>query len=401
MQTPPRLPRCTDPDFPIDISHQGACQFWTNRLRGQTLIPTQQHPSCGIAIVVPVRNERFSRLERQIRSLQEQEGILEEEYEILYVINNGRPDTDDPTAIANNQLLIRQLAEVKAPNLFVIDSSSPGREIPECNVGRARNRGIAEASLRFFRSGRNGILLQTDADSYFEDPSYLFRLKQAMTEESDVVGIAGGMVFEFSPDTDDPEAVAAMKERLALLELVQRWEYLEHWLHRILSGQGHDLTLHFSGANMISRSLETACIGGLPDLPAGEDPAFGEALMNYAREHRRRILDGRDDWMVVTAARESFRTPSSFGRAFANLDPKHPPSGTDLEALVRIILRGKSEAVRKIPMTWSHFRLTESAVKDLPNSSAMLQRLNSMTRKLGPDSRPPALALPYLHIQRS
>lgn len=391
MATSSDLPECVDPDLQLDPRHQAACRFWSARLAGQALIPTPQHPDCRIAIVVPVRSERIDRLERQIRSLQQQNGVRDQEYEILFVVNNRPAVADDLSTISNNQLLLKQLADLKLPNVFAIDSSSHGAEIPECNVGRARNRGVAEASLRFFRNGVNGILLQTDADSYFKDPTHLSRLKAAMTREPDVVAIAGGLQFEFAPDTDDPETVTAMRAKLSLLELVQRWEYLEHWLNRILHGQGYDLTLHFSGAHMVSRSLETAVIGGLPDLPSGEDPAFGEALIRYANEHDLRVLDGRDDWLVATAARESVRTPSSFGRAFAELDPDSPPSGTDLSAMVRLIQGVESKALPRIPINSKNYRQIESSIAQLPNGSAMLRRLDTMTKGLS--TTPPKFTL--------
>lgn len=391
MTTSTGLPSCVNPDFTLDRRYQNACRFWRARLTGQSLIPTPQHPDCRVAIVVPVKNEKFRRLERQIRSLQRQKGVRNEEYEVLFVVNNRPAAQEDKRTVANNQLLMKQITELKIPNVFLIDISSRGREIPECNVGRARNRGVAEASLRFFRNGFNGILLQTDADSYFTDPSHLSRLKEVMTPEADVVAIAGGLQFEFTPDTDDPEAVSAMRARLSLLELVQRWEYLEHWLNRILHGQGYDLTLHFSGAHMVSRSLETAVIGGLPDLPSGEDPAFGEALIRYANEHGLRVLDGRDDWLVATAARESVRTPSSFGRAFAELDPDVPPSGTDLTAMVRLIQGVEPKALPKIPINSRNYRRIESSIAQLPNGPAMLRRLDTMTKGLS--ATPPNLTL--------
>lgn len=370
-----------------------ARQFWETRLAGQELLPTGQHPDCEFAIVVPVRSERIERIARQIESLDRQENVSPFRYEVLYVVNNGPAAGESPAALAANRELLRYLSGLKRDNVHALDCSSPGHEIGDCNVGRARNRGVAEACLRFHAAGKNGILIQTDADCHFDGQDYLFRLERLVSGQPDVIGVTGGLVFEFSPDSDAPEEIEAMRAKLPILELAQRWEYIEHWLLGILRGLGHELILQFSGAHMISRSLETAIIGGLADVAAGEDPAFSAALIAYAGENGLRVVDGRDHLEVVTAVRESFRTPSSFGRAFAYLDPARPPAVTDLGALLRMISGGHPEgSPGQVPLTWERYREVEKTVRQMPSGEHLLRRLDGMARRISaPAVRPPFL----------
>lgn len=370
----------------LNDDRHAAERFWQQRLKGQNITETPQHAACAFSIVVPVNNERTERLAKQVDSLLNQEGIAPEEFEVLYVINNAPPDGGAELAAATqaNQNLIAYLQALKISNVHIIDCSSPGCEIPDCNVGRARNRGIAEASWRFHRSNQNGLLIQTDADSYFEDSSYLFRLKQIFSAEPSLIGMAGGLIFEFSPDTDHPEEMMALQSKLSLFELQQRWLYLEYWLQQIAEGNGWNLPLHFSGAHMISRSLETACIGGLQDLAGGSDPLFGAALIDYAQQHNKQVIDGRDEWQVVTALRESFRTASSFGPAFRNIDPLSPPRGTDLVSFIHALESGENPRSRpaSIPISWDAYQQAEAAVSRLPNGMAMIHRLENMASRL-------------------
>ncbi|GEM_PF-1292068 len=366
------------------MSHQHdlAQQYWQQRLANQQLISRPQHPACNFSIVVAVQNERLDRLIRQIDSLQRQHDLPTEEYELLYVINNAPADVTEKSIIDINQQAISYITRLNLPNVFAIDCSSPEHAIVDCNLGRARNRGVAEASWRFDQAGKNGWLILTDADCYFDDTHYFSKFKAFLTEPSDVIGIAGGLVFEFSPDTDQPLTVAAMRDKLSLLELLQRWQYLEHWLRQINAGLGYELPLHFSGAHMISRSLESACVGGLPDLAGGSDEVFGQTLIQYAHQHGKQIIDGRDRWEVVTAVRESFRTTSSFGKLFNHLDPTQPPPGTDLGLLIATISDQIPREMQTIPMTWHDYHRFAALVEKLPNGSAMNRRLDDMARRL-------------------
>lgn len=153
---------------------------------------------------MPVCDESVRRIEKQLASIRAQT-VPATHYEVIYVVNN-RPDATDTrtkAALALNQSLLKYLEGVTDVPVYAIDKSSVGQEIKDCNVGKSRNRGVAEATRRFYENGKNGIIIQTDADTYFENTDYLATVMAAFETAPDVVGMAGGLVFEFSADTLD------------------------------------------------------------------------------------------------------------------------------------------------------------------------------------------------------
>lgn len=305
--------------------NERAQHFWETRLQNEVRIETPQNPQCEFAIVIPVYNEKPERILRQIESLKNQKDIDPSQFEIIYVVNNDLP-VENPKSkevVAANQKVIEILRGVSGLNLFVIDKSSPGNEIEKCNVGKARNRGVAEASLRFYEGGKNGTLIQTDADTYFEDPNYLSKLKTITNENPDIIGVAGGLVFEFNPDTSSEEEVAELRQKVERFLLMRKWDILVQFL------RDPDYTSpvgakNFSGANMISKSYESAVIGGLIDANAGEDPQFGSDLEAYGAGRGQKVIGAKKELLVVTALRESDRTAASFKKDFDQIDLEKP-----------------------------------------------------------------------------
>lgn len=314
-----------------------AAHYWETRLKGERRIERAQDPRCEIGVVVPVSRERIDRLERQLASFLRQQGVDRNQFEVIYTVNNGLPDGTEKfrrTAEAN-QRAIEWIRGLGLPNVHVIDKSSRGNEIPKCNVGRARNRGLAEASLRFHENRRNGLIIQTDADSYVEDPRQLARLKDRFDRNPDVIGAAGGLVFEWNPDEEDPEKRALLRRKLDRFVLKTKWNMYAHYL-RNPDDPYIDANDHFSGAHMISRSFESAAIGGLADLDAGEDPRFGADLRDYAATHGQRVVNLRDEFFVVTALRDSDRTGASFKQDFDSIDLDRPDLLPDPLRYVRL-----------------------------------------------------------------
>lgn len=302
-----------------------AQHFWETRLQNEVRIEAPQNPKCEFAIVIPVYNESPERILKQIESLKSQQDIDPAQFEIIYVVNNDLPSENPKSTavIEANQKVIETLRGVSGLNIFVVDKSSSGNEIERCNVGKARNRGVAEASLRFYENGKNGILIQTDADTYFEDKNYLSKLKSITTENPDVVGIAGGLIFEFNPDASNEEEIAELRKKVARFVLERKWDMLVQFLRDPESSIPVG-TKNFSGANMISRSYESAVVGGLIDANAGEDPQFGEDLEAYGAGRGQKVIGAKNDLLVVTALRESDRTASSFKKDFDQIDLEKP-----------------------------------------------------------------------------
>lgn len=299
-----------------------AKQYWEQRLRNETRIEAPMNPACQYSIVVPVHGETINRLKTQIESLQNRQDIKPEDFEIIYVINNDISDGTERSRriFQANQDILQFLRQDHGLNIYVIDKSSLGNEIPDCNVGRARNRGLAESSKRFFENNKNGLIIQTDADTYFEDPDYFTKLSE-LAANLDVIGIAGGLTFEWSPDSQDPGELEHLRQKVERLIQIKVIEVLANFLRNGVS-QMSDTT--FSGAHMISRSLESASVGGFIDAASGEDPKFGQDLMNLANGNGQKIIGARGNLRLVTALRDSDRTEASFKKIFDRIDLARP-----------------------------------------------------------------------------
>ena len=273
-------------------------------------------PHCQMSIVIPVFSERVDRLKRQIESLRKQKGFLEH-FEVIYIVNNDISDGSRKwkESFRRNQEAIAFLRKDHGISLHVIDRSSLGKEIKNCSVGKARNIGIAEASVRYFEQNKDGILFQSDADVRLSCIRHLQRIRNAFLKNPRIFGISGGVIYEFS--TDNFEMIPQSKQRDFYRSLVLhfRWHALVYILRSDTLTLPKEAT-QFSGAHMISRAWASACVEGVPDLPKGEDIAFGENLEKFALHKHGLILPMREKWYVRTALRESSRTAASFGMIF-------------------------------------------------------------------------------------
>jgi glycosyltransferase involved in cell wall biosynthesis len=307
-----------------DEKLERAIQYWESRLEGEERILVSQSPNCKFCIVVPVHGEQIVRVQKQLDSLQKQT-VDSSQFEVIYVVNNDvvSNNTEKEEVFRLNKKAIDFIRSVVNFPVFVMDKSSTGHEISGCNVGKARNRGVAEASKRFYENGKNGILIQTDADAYFEDPDYLKKVLAAFEEVPGTIGVAGGLVFELDPDTQDSEKRVELEEKMERFILIKKWDVLNRFLDK---GERYSPFQNdtFSGANMISKSFETAVIGGLVDEASGEDPKFGRDLKDYAEQNQGKVIGMKEELKVVTALRDSDRTPSSFKKVFDQIDLSKP-----------------------------------------------------------------------------
>lgn len=324
-----------------------ANRYWESRLAGEERIQTPQNERCQIAIVVPVFSEDVERIKKQMESLFKQ-SVDPSLYEVIYVVNNGVLG-DDPKAeevLLKNQKVIEFIRSTRNMPIFVIDKSTEGHEIPDCNVGKARNRGVAEASARFHEAGKNGIIIQTDADTYFDDPDYLKKILDTMKQSSDVIGIAGGLIYEFDPDTSHPEERAELEKKIERFIMIKRYEVMSRFINKgeIYSPFQNNT---FSGANMISKSFESAVIGGLIDASSGEDPRFGRDLVEYGNHNNGRVIGMKDDLKVVTALRDSDRTPSSYKKLFDGIDLSKPSEVKGVKITPELIQELEKKVIEK------------------------------------------------------
>ena len=295
--------------------------YWRERLQGEDRIETPMHPDCKLSIVVPVFNEDVRRLARQLASFRAQTNIKPTEFEIIYVINNDEDDgSERALAIrAKNIHTTSYLRQDHGLVVHVIDKSSPGKTIPKCNVGKARNRGVAEAGVRFYEQGKNGILFQTDADTWLENPEHLISVCELFESDATVIGASGGVIFQWDPDTKDKTKRADLEAKIERFFRLRQYYDMRDFLLKpgvIRYPQGK----RFSGANVMSRSLELAMVGGIDDAPKSGSSNFGLRLEEFASLYDQQVVDRRQQLKTVTALRESDRTGSSFKNYFDRIE---------------------------------------------------------------------------------
>lgn len=274
---------------------------------------------CRVSVVIPVYGENIDRLQTQIDSFSRQT-LSRKKTEFIYVVNNDLPkDTSIwREAYQLNQKVISFLRKKHPITIHVIDRSSSGLEIEDCNVAKARNIGIAEASVRYFEQNRDGILFQTDADVYLRNKQHFRFIQSDFIKYPRAFGAAGGVIYEFS--IDDSKFLKGKDPYHFYRDVVMHFRW-----HSLLYAFRHPhptppvFPTFFSGAHMISRAIASACIGGVLPVQVAEDVSFGVRLEAFARDHDGCVLPRREEWYVITALRESSRTGVSFGDVFNNI----------------------------------------------------------------------------------
>lgn len=299
--------------------------YLTNTLSGETRLETPMNPNCKVSVVVPAYCER-GYIFRPLLSLAQQKGVTPDQYELIVVVNNApslpqqslqeTPDDYDRklehyrNSIQENQdtmALIRRIngeavdvatspeedemiATIRAAGIRVqfIDKASAGATFPlnEAHVGSARDRGVGEAVARFYESGRDGIIAQSDADTRF-DETYIQELIAAFAADPKLVGIAGNLQFDNGLEGENE----LMRLIVSRAMLATSYKQIIDELSKVQTDQNpaadtateDDGKVHFSGANMASRAFAAARAGGVPHLAGGEDPAFGAALAKLGK----------------------------------------------------------------------------------------------------------------------
>lgn len=278
------------------------------------------NPSCQVVVVIPAYGERNYIL-RPLSSLAWQAAVTPEEYEVIIVINNPPSppqrlnDQNEivnqarfhhyEEAVTDNQSTIHLLQHIKSSSPYelnsqesqlvdtirqsglifhIIDKASEGKTLPpdQANVGGARNRGVAEAVARFVDINRNGIIAQSDADIRFE-PDFIANLIEQYKNHPEIIGFRGSVELEAEVDAKTvPEVVTeTTKIKRLYKKLLNRYKDIYGVPYRGKVDQNQDENESapvFWGSNMSSRAFQTAQVGGVPILGAGEDPAFGQRL---------------------------------------------------------------------------------------------------------------------------
>ncbi len=335
------------------------------------------HPECRYVIVVPVHHEEWQRLTRQLSSLQQQDGIRREQFEVIYVINNS-PGCSNEVRNHNQRAMhtLRVTRELGQVNVHLIDASSRGLEIPDCNVGKARDLGVREACSRFEGIGRDGWIINTDADCHFDDPAYFRKLSTLISEYPDAVAFNGGLEYEFSPDLKDRSP--DLFQRMYRMRLRIGWHRLAEAIASGRTRQDYRSRMKMSGAHMIAPVSSIRAIGGMPQIAAGEDHAFYNKLSTLAENLGKPLPYIRHLLTVVTAARLSERTPESMAAVVRSMKMNQPFRASDLMPL----LQDSSDHNSKVEVTYAEYRRVLDALSGLPGAEETEQELNLLFGRL-------------------
>ncbi len=341
-----------------------ASAFVRKRLQDVSLIETPMHKHCRVCVVVPIYREPVHRVVNLLVSLARQQVLSEGDIEVLCVVNNGPDDgTNAWKAVKQSNALVMDLPLWRNSDGFgshlrfpteVLEACSEVRSVfpvyainePELatgTVGEARNRGLAEAAVRFDRQGKNGLVIFLDADVVIDDPNYLSQALRLFEQDKEIVAVSGGVKLVFDPDTRDET------ERLRLDALVERFLRRRRYqfLERFRQGEATRLMPSdaFVGQHILARSADAAAWQGFPDWKSGEDTEFGNRAKQYAMQEGKRVIDKKVELTVVNAIRDSDRTGASLKWKLeeeASLTPVSEESYARLESLVAASDEGRA-----------------------------------------------------------
>ncbi len=337
-------------------------------------ISTEQDEACRVAFVVPVYDESTDRIQRMLDSLAHQDVPLGQ-LEVILAVNNG-PDDGSETwrrAFAANQRVLgmevvrkgyhpdsgfpAMIPDGSRMAVHAIDLSSPGSEILECNVGKARRVALNETVSRFARRGVNGTVVHTDADCWFDEFSFVSKVLWLMSTKPDLLGLAGDSYQVL--DTDDAEA-EELAGSLRQYFLMRHYNFLADALANGDANFAPDQAL---GRCIVHRAFEGILAGGVPPIVVGEDVEFGRLLHAYADAYESRFEHGRR-WGIgaATSLRISDRTPSSIRGVF--LDQRR----SDGSVLVADVF----QPGRQVVLSEEYIDAMKVAVQQLPDGPRQL-----------------------------
>lgn len=370
---------------------EAARAYFQKTLQGERLLEERPHDFCRLAILFAVHDEPARRVLELLESIADQTGVSSEAMEVICLVNN---DADDGSAnekrirVANELVLalpvwrnveafsgrlldedVRTRARALRSLLraYVIDKSRPGQELVGCNVGRARDRLLAESAHRFFRAGREGIIFMTDADAVLPESGYLREMLDLFDEEPLFIGGAGSLQLVFDPDTQNEVERRRIRERFDRYVLERRWECLENYiLGRPVDMAPPDACF---GTNVFFRAGAGAAIGGFQPRARYEDSYFFRGLREFAAQNGRSACSV-PQMQVQAALRDSFRTAASFGHVLRNLDGQSA-------RFVRAPFSG-----RRIELRDKVFHDAANRIAERPEARAFLRKLEHLPQVL-------------------
>ena len=264
-------------------------------------------------VAIPVYNEA-ARIAACLDALAAQVGLEPHSFGVLLFLNNCTDATAE---------LVKDYSGMPW-TMRVIEQTDPA-----ASAGWARRIAMNAAADWLGESGSNGVLLTTDADSRV-GVEWVARNLAALADGADAV--AGRISL-------DPDEAARLPARLhARGRLEAQYERLLTEIGARLDPEpGNPWPCHWSksGATLAVRLSAYRQVGGMPDMPAGEDRAFVDAI-------RANDLVVRHDpgIEVVTSGRLDGRARGGVADTIKlRCDVPESPCDDRLETLPRLVMR--------------------------------------------------------------
>jgi len=370
-------------------------EYLRSTLEGERLLREPMGASCLATILFPVNNEPIRRVLDLLESITEQEEIDFNKIEVLCLVGNSVYDgsASSERIMRANELVLElpvwrnahglngqrfseetrsRASKIREQfNAYVIDKSTVGLAMSECNVGRARNRLLGEAVQRFSRQEKNGVLIMTDADIVFSNPRYIRSILDIFNSQEHLIAGTGGVDYVFDPDTLNEKQRKSIHDAFSEYILIRRWRCLsEHLLGKPVNLSPPDACF---GGSIFCLSEAAAECGGFRPLGRCEDSYFFKDISAYAAR-KGNIASSLPNLRVTEALRDSFRTDASLGYSLA---------------------KQKGLPLVKHPITGKSAHLSEKMFQDLSaiaaeteQGRAFVRRLESLPRILYTDAFP-------------
>jgi len=233
-------------------------------------------PSPSAIVAIPVRNE-VERIEACLRAIDAQVGLAPDSLGLVLFLNNCTDGTE---------ILVAQLVPtLSIPVRVEIEDFS------DAHAGWARRRAMDLAAAWLGDAGNAGMILSTDADSRVP-PNWVARNRAAIEAGADAVA---GRV-----ELDAAEAALLPPSLPARGRLEDIYDALITEAEARIDPDPHDpWPCHRTaiGATLAVTRRTYVAVGGMPEIPLGEDGAFIARLI----EHGLRVRHATDVCVTISA----------------------------------------------------------------------------------------------------
>jgi glycosyltransferase involved in cell wall biosynthesis len=350
--------------------------------------PTASGPHAIIA--VPVRNEE-DRIAACLRAIDAQTGLEPGSLGLVLFLNNCTDRTDE---------IVASLVPTLAIPVRVLSQTFAG-----AHAGWARRRAMDAAAAWLGDRGDAGVILSTDADSRVP-PDWVARTWMAIRAGADAVA---GRV-----ELDAVEAALLPPSLLARGRLEDRYEALITEAEARIDPDPHDpWPCHRTaiGATLAVTRAAYRAVGGMPEIPLGEDGAFIARLI----EHGLRVRHA-PDICVTISARLAGRAPGGVADTIrARCEEPDALCDARMEAFWRVVRRSlwrrrfrrqHGEGVLKRDFAWARRLGIDAAeasrIAGLPLGQAVAEAERASSRlayrPIGPRQLPREIAIAWVGV---